>query len=228
MDTGQVLLDSFREALVVFITPLWAIFPRIMAALIIGVVGLIFAGGLSAAARKLIDASQIDVFLKKLGVEEMLKPFNLKLHSGGFVAGVIEWLIIATALLAVFDALGLTSLNALLLQVFEFLPSVLVAAVTIVSSIVIARLASSFVGHLLSGTKVGGHSVAVGITKIGVVGFGILLALDQLGVASELIRILFAGMVFMVSLAGGLAFGLGGRDLAATILGDFKHEITRH
>ena len=48
--------------------------------------------------------------------------------------------------------------------------------------------------------------------------FVFLVVLNQLGIASDLIRILFAGIVAMVALAGGLAFGLGGKETARDII----------
>jgi hypothetical protein len=50
-----------------------------------------------------------------------------------------------------------------------------------------------------------------------------MAALVQLGVASDMIRILFTGVVIMVSLAGGLAFGLGGKTKAEEMI----NRITR-
>ncbi len=55
--------------------------------------------------------------------------------------------------------------------------------------------------------------------------FVFLVVLNQLGIASDLIRILFAGIVAMVAIAGGLAFGLGGKDAAREIITELKKKI---
>ena len=55
--------------------------------------------------------------------------------------------------------------------------------------------------------------------------FVILAVLNQLGVASDLIRILFTGIVAMIAIAGGIAFGLGGQDSARQVLEEFKKRI---
>jgi hypothetical protein len=52
-----------------------------------------------------------------------------------------------------------------------------------------------------------------------------LIVLNQLGIASDLIQILFTGIVAMVSLAGGLAFGLGGKDAAKDIIEKFRKKL---
>ena len=48
-----------------------------------------------------------------------------------------------------------------------------------------------------------------------IIGFGVMATLNQLNIASDLIVTLFTGVVFALSLALGLAFGLGGKDAAA-------------
>jgi len=49
----------------------------------------------------------------------------------------------------------------------------------------------------------------------------------QLKIAIELIQVLFAGIVAMLALAGGLAFGLGGREHAARLLDRLEQDIAR-
>ncbi|MBI3342406.1 hypothetical protein HY024_04770, partial [Candidatus Curtissbacteria bacterium] len=61
------------------------------------------------------------------------------------------------------------------------------------------------------------HSVAL-VARWSILIFVGFLVLNQLGVAQELIRILFAGIVAMLALAGGLAFGLGGQGVARSML----------
>ncbi len=51
-----------------------------------------------------------------------------------------------------------------------------------------------------------------------------LTALIQMGIAKNILLILFTGLIFMISLAGGLAFGLGGRDLAKKIIESIKEK----
>jgi hypothetical protein len=51
--------------------------------------------------------------------------------------------------------------------------------------------------------------------------FAVLTAVTELNVAQSMIFILFASAVGMVALAGGLAFGLGGRETAAQIVNNW-------
>ena len=66
------------------------------------------------------------------------------------------------------------------------------------------------------------------VTRYAIIVFAVLAALTQLEIAPELVEILFMGIVFAVSLAAGLAFGLGGRDAAARYLDKMTREKTHH
>ena len=62
-------------------------------------------------------------------------------------------------------------------------------------------------------------------TKSVIVFFTILVVLNQLGVAQDIIRILFTGIIGMLALAGGLAFGLGGKDMARDLLSELTKKV---
>jgi len=63
------------------------------------------------------------------------------------------------------------------------------------------------------------------VARTAVIVFAVMASLTQLGVASDLVKILFTGFVAMLALAGGLSFGLGGRDQAMQWLDKIKKEI---
>jgi small-conductance mechanosensitive channel len=65
------------------------------------------------------------------------------------------------------------------------------------------------------------------MAKYTILVFAALAVLNQLGVAQSLIQILFTGIVFMVALAGGLAFGLGGQEVAKELLSDLKDNLKK-
>jgi len=55
--------------------------------------------------------------------------------------------------------------------------------------------------------------------------FGFIVALTQLGIATSLIQTIVIGIIAMLALAGGLAFGLGGRDQAARFLEKLRRDL---
>ena len=65
-----------------------------------------------------------------------------------------------------------------------------------------------------------------GVTRWAIWVFAILIALSQLGIAAQFMFTLFTGVVAMLALAGGLAFGLGGRDAAQKYLERLRRDIS--
>ena len=52
-----------------------------------------------------------------------------------------------------------------------------------------------------------------------------MVALSHLGIAAQYMSILFTGIVAMLALAGGLAFGLGGKEAATDMIKSIRSEI---
>jgi len=134
--------------------------------------------------------------------------------------------LILVFLMAATDILKLVQVTNFLNSIILYLPNVVVAAVILA----VAFLVANFVYAVVKGsTKVAGivsATLLATVAKWAIVIFGFLAALIQLGIASSLINTLFIGLVAMLALAGGLAFGLGGKDEAAAILKKIRQEIT--
>ena len=121
-------------------------------------------------------------------------------------------------LIPTFSAWRLEAVNTVLNRVVLYIPNVIVSVVLAIIGLVFAKLAyrvaysaSRSIGHDLS------HTVGL-VAQWSITIFVGFLVLHQLGVAQELLRILFAGLVAMLAIAGGLAFGLGGQTTAKTLL----------
>ena len=138
----------------------------------------------------------------------------------------MKWFLILVFLMAATDILHLVQVTSFLNSIVLYLPNVIVAAVILA----IAFLIGNFAYAVIKGsTKIAGivsATLLATIAKWAIVIFGLLAALIQLGVASSLINTIFIGFVAMLALAGGLAFGLGGKDEAALILKKLRYEIT--
>ena len=143
------------------------------------------------------------------------------------LAEVIRWTIVILFLVPTLEIWRLSKATTVLNQLLFYLPNVIVAIIIAFVGLVIASLAYDVVKH---GTKtLGGVSATIlaGVAKTMVLFFTALVVLNQLGVAQDLIRILFTGIVAMFVLAFGLAFGLGGKDLAKEILEEIKKSLQK-
>jgi hypothetical protein len=113
------------------------------------------------------------------------------------------------------QALGLDSLANVFSELVSYIPSVIAAIVIILVGIVLGR----FVGGLImasAGALTGGPTLAR-IGQAGVIVLAVFMALQELGIATDIVTTAFAILFGAVALAAALAFGLGNRDLAGEV-----------
>jgi hypothetical protein len=214
---GETLVNSLNSAL----AGVGAFIPKFVVGLIILLIGIIIASIVKQIIVSLFKSLKIDAFLHKYGVPELKDEYSWT----NLLAELVRWFIIIVFLVPTADVWGLSRITTVLNEFLLYLPNVFVAAVIALVGFVIARLVHDVV--LVSAKKVDAKT-ASGIATVArwaVNIFVILAVLNQLGVAPDLVRILFTGLVAMLALAGGLAFGLGGQDAAKDALDGLRKRL---
>ncbi len=223
-NSGLILVQSLQSIFYGIVSYL----PAIIIAIIIFVIGWILANIIGKSVRHLIDLTNIDRVVSKTGVNEVFHNAGFKYSTGRIIGGLVKWFLIVVFLVAVVDLLGLSELNAFLQQiVMIFLPRVLVAALVLLLASVVARTAGRVVAG--SAKAAGLHSAnAVGsITTWSIWIFALLVALSQLGIATQLVNMIFTAILAMVAIGGGIALGLGGKEHASQMIGNIGKMITK-
>ncbi|MFA4830767.1 MAG: hypothetical protein WC618_01130 [Patescibacteria group bacterium] len=200
--------------------------PTFLGALVIFFVGLVIATGLGKIVEKLIDALKLDRLLDQLGLNKLLERANVRLHSGRFVGVLVQWFFIIVTLLVVSDILNLFAFSDFLKQVLFYVPNIVVAVLIMLAGVVTAAFLSKLVRASVLAARLHAAHFLGALTKWSILVFAFLAALSQLGVAGALVNTLIMGFVAMLAIAGGLAFGLGGRDVAAAWLERLRSEIS--
>lgn len=194
------------------------IIPVLLGALVILVVGLIVATGLGALVEKVFSIIKFDEFLKKLGLEPYFDRAGMKLRGSWFLGRIVYWFLVIAFLLAASDVLGLVTLSSFLRDVLLYIPNVVVAVVIMLAAAVVGNVSRRLVQGSVMSAKLGGAHFLGTLAWWSVVLFGFFAALIQLGVAPTVINALVMGFVAMLALAGGLAFGLGGKEYASHLI----------
>jgi hypothetical protein len=199
-----------------------AFLPNLIAAIVIFIIGWI-VGALVGRLVKLESA------LEQAGFGAVVKRAGMNLNAGAFIGGLVEWFVIVAFLVASFEVLGLTQVNDFLKNVvLLYLPQVIVAVLILLVAIVIADVLSRIVVSSAKAANIKSANLLGTMTKWSIWIFALLTALVQLGIAVAFIQTLFTGVVVALSLAFGLAFGLGGQEAAARYIDKVKQEISDH
>lgn len=200
--------------------------PQLLMAIIVFIVGLIVASVVGKFVARAISTLRVDKALQSVGVDDLLHKGGFTLDSGHFIGGLVKWFLIVVFLIASLDIIGLSDVNDFLKNVvLDYLPNVIVAALILVAAAFIAQAMHRLVvGSAKAAGSPSTHLLG-GITKWSIWAFAILAALYQLGIAGAFAQTLFTGFVAMVAIAGGLAFGLGGRDAAAKYIEKLKKDV---
>ena len=214
---NSVLQDTVNTTL----SNLASFVPRFISGLIILLIGIIIATFLKQILLELFKFVRFNSFLKRYGFPEPKEGVDLS----QILSEMVRWFVIVLFLVPTSDVWGLGRFVEVLNNVLLFLPNVFVSVLLLIVGFVISKLVYDVVKASVQGlSKESARTVAV-VARYAVLTFVFLVVLNQLGIASDLIRILFGGIDAMVALAGGLAFGLGGKETAKEILEKLKKKI---
>jgi hypothetical protein len=201
------------------------LFPKIIGAIIVFLIGWFIAYGIGKLVAEVLKRLQFNRIFERGAWRSALEKAELKADAAGFIGAIVKWILVIVFLLAAVEILGLVKFAGFLTNVLGYLPNVIVAALIFVVAVIIADLLEKVVRATVEGIKVGYGGVAGAIVRWSIWIFAILAILIQLRIATQLILTMFTGFVALLTLAGGIAFGLGGKEVAADILGNLRKKL---
>ena len=206
--------DAIIVALQNFANDVILSLPGILAAIIILILGLLLAKFLGRLTTKLVAVSRLDLLLEKTINMDRLKEKGVELKASSILGWAVKWFFIIVTFIAVADILGLHQLTNFFRMVAMYIPNVIIAILILLAGFI---LGDGLKGLVVKSVEVSSISKSLAsmlgnVSRLAVIVFAVMASLNQLGIASDLIRILFTGVVAMLTIAGGLAIGLGAKD----------------
>lgn len=201
--------------------------PNLIAAIIVFIVGVIIAVILKNALVRALQALGVERAIKGTAVAAALGKADPSLSISKILGELLKWFVILVFLVPAVDTLGLGQVSSLISSLLYYLPNVVIAVIVVTIGVLFANFAYDFVLAASISLGTAAASLVAQIARWSIVIFALLAALTQLGIAPSLIQILFTGIVAMVALAGGLAFGLGGKEAASQTITRIQNEFTR-
>jgi len=223
-------LQTWGEITTISLLNLWEkfinFFPILIGALLVFLLGWVIAAVMEKVVEKMIFSLRINQAFEKMGLRKKLSESGINLNVAAFFGGLVKWFLILVFLMAATDILRLNQVTNFLNNRLLYIPNVVVAVIILA----VVFLVGNFVYVVVKGsTRAAGimsATLLATISKWSIITFGFLAALIQLGIATSLVSTIFIGIVAMLSLAGGLAFGLGGKEEAQMILRKLREEIS--
>lgn len=215
-------VEDFSGAMMTSMTGAFALFfaaiPRLIGFILIIVIGWFVATLIGKLVAGVLRAIKFNELSQRSGFTDFVHKMGIQTDAAGFLAELAKWFIRLIVLVVAFDALGLPAVSDILRQLLLWLPNLVVALVVLVIAGLVASAASKLVRGATSEAGFSNPELLAKVASVAVWTFGIVIAVNQIGVATTLVNTLFMAVVGAVALALGLAFGLGGRDTAATIV----------
>ena len=151
----------------------------------------------------------------------------MKLDVGAFLGGVVKWFFIVVFLMVTLEVLKLERVSEFLGNVVvAYIPQVFVATLILVAAALLADTVARIVTGSAKAANLPSAGFLGGVAKWSIWIFGIMMAMSQLGIAGDIVKTLLTGLVGALALATGLAFGLGGKDVAAKYLERLRQDIS--
>ncbi len=224
MPQASVTVRNWGDAVFLAVTNAVNVFlaavPLIIGALLVLIIGWIISNLLARLVRAAVSKAGADRMFAEHGGRAYGDAAN-RIVPSVVSAEVVKWIVRIVTLVAATNVLGMTQFSLLLNQVLLWIPNLIVAAIILVVAPVIGRFLR---GVIETGAGDMGFSNArlLGqLAEVAIIAFAVLIAVNQSGIAQNQIDILFVGVVGAIALAFGLAFGLGGREVAAELTRDW-------
>jgi hypothetical protein len=208
-----------------------AFLPRFVGALLIFFVGWIFAVVLGGLVAELLRRVKFNQLFERGGWKEVLEKAEIDTDAAAFIGAIVKWVFALVFLSAAVEVLGFVQFTQLMQGILGYLPNVLIAVLLFTVAVVVADIVEKLVKAGVGGVRIGYARVAGSIAKWAIWVFAILAILRQLLIAPQMIDVVFGALVYgtvaFLVISFGLAFGLGGKEVAAEILQDLKRRLRK-
>jgi mechanosensitive ion channel-like protein len=194
---------------------LWAILPSLFFAAAILLAGYFVARLIERWTDSLLLRLNFNKMAEAGGLSEAMGRTGTRLDPIHAVGKLLFWLVMLVVILLASSALGLESINTMFGTMLSYIPTLIAAIVIVILGMIVGEFVRALV--LASAGGVEGVPVLAKLAKAAVVTIAVFMAVQQLGIAEEIVTAAFTLILGAIGLATGLAFGLGNRDLAGQI-----------
>lgn len=206
VNIGQAITEGFNR--------FFEFLPQLIGALVLLIVGYLVAKVLQFAIQRGLERMRFDKAMYRSHAGEYIS----RVVSGPsrFLGRVAYWVIFLFFVSLAANALNLPALNDILTNIYNYIPRIIAAIIIFLVASAIAAGAVTFSQRVLGATA--SAKLLAAVIPFVTLSIAAFMILNQLGIATDIVNILFTAIVGSVALGMALAFGLGGRDVARDLL----------
>lgn len=222
MPTGEVVASSLEG---LYIRGL-SFLPTLVVGIVVLILGWVIGVGLGNLVQKILESLKVDQLADSLGLDRLSAKTGKKLSVSVFGNWVVKWFFLVATFVAAADIFGLNQVSVFLYgQVVPYFGNVIIAVAILLVGMVAANFLQGIVRHALQAGGLHTSDTLALVTKWAILVFAFLAALSELRVAAGFVQDLFRAFVAMLAVAGGIAFGLGGKEHAKKVLDAVERDI---
>lgn len=200
--------------------------PKLVGSLVVFIIGWFISAGLGKLISEILKRVQFDKIFERAGWREAFQKAEVKVRPSEFVGAICKWILIIVFLLAAVEILGFVQFASFISDVIAWLPNLIVAVIIFVAAVILADIVEKLITASVKKMDIGYAGFLGSGARFAIYVFAILAMLLQLGITPTIIDTLIKGFVGTLSIALGLAFGLGGQDAAARFIEEMKRKLS--
>jgi hypothetical protein len=210
----QIIVEPFER----FYEKIIEFLPSLLAALVILIIGFIFANILKWIFLKIFRSIDLDKYFQRLGIMGVLRKSGIDDPFSVLLSKVIKWTTVVVFVIISLYTLNSPTVERLLESFFFYLPNVFVAVLILMFGYVLSNFIgrAALIAAVNAGIKVSG--IIGKFVKLTIFLLAVTMALEQLGIGKGTIIIAFTLVFGGIILALAIAFGLGGKEVARSYL----------
>jgi hypothetical protein len=207
------------------VTEIISYIPRVLASVLILIVGGMIARFLKSMIVRLIDTLSVSKAIRNTPIEHFFKEGSVTTRVEEVLGNIFYWIVMLIVLYTAVSVLGLYSLSLLFERILAYLPHILSAVLVLFFGLLLAGFVESMVKGSIRSIDGKSGRLFGRISSYLVMTITVLVAISELGIARDFILVLFIGFITTISLGTGLALGLGGKDLVKKLLQEWYDKI---
>ncbi|MDD5628757.1 MAG: hypothetical protein PHU21_06815, partial [Elusimicrobia bacterium] len=180
--------------------------------------GMFTARALRTVIDRILSQAKLDDYTSKIGINEVVARLGLGKSPVYIFSFLTYWFVLFVFFVSAANAVNLNVVSELLERFALFLPVLIGALLILFGGLLFARFLNEIVLNAAAANNVRGGRVLAHAAYILVVVFSAMTAMEQLGMKLNFISAAIQILLGSVGLAAAIAFGIGGKDVAAEIL----------